>query len=126
MMSHKKSMHPAVFGPSTAIVLLLLFGHAHGAMAEPTAKSAVRTSVIKSVSCGVTLKFRAIAIASRYAIAAWTCGDGGGETVLKRKADDWAVSFTSGGSMSAKELTRFGVPAITANELISILSGSNG
>ena len=81
--------------------------------AESTAE--IEAAVIEVVSEGLradlTPEIRSINVSGDYALATWTVGHMGGQTLLQQSDDGWVVVQNGGGAMNAAVLEQLGVPS---------------
>ena len=81
--------------------------------AESTAE--IEAVVIEVVSEGLradlTPEIRSINVSGDYALATWTVGHMGGQTLLHQSEEGWVVVESGGGAMNAAVLEQLGVPS---------------
>jgi hypothetical protein len=59
-----------------------------------------------------------LVISGSYGLYSWIVGETGGQTVVKKETDTWAIVRGTGGQLGVGILQRWGVPEAIAQDLI--------
>ncbi|MFY9779896.1 MAG: hypothetical protein WAJ85_05220 [Candidatus Baltobacteraceae bacterium] len=86
------------------------------AAAQTTDTQVIRQTVLEREP---QLLINKIALSNGYALVGYTHGDSGGVRLLEEKNNQWIVIAGGGGAYGRKELMSYGLPKITAENLLS-------
>ncbi len=59
-----------------------------------------------------------LVVSGSYGLYSWVVGETGGQTVVKKETDTWAIVRGTGGQLGVGILQRWGVPEAIAQDLI--------
>jgi hypothetical protein len=90
----------------------------HQAVDPAIAKAAITRLLLKVDTPSEQPTVYRTTIEGNYAIATWTWGEAGGQTILAKKQGRWQVLGSGGGAVNVATLKTMGVPDKTARVLM--------